>query len=745
MVHVPQLVEDLALITAAAAVTTILFRWLKQPLVLGYIIAGIIIGPHFSLFPTIIETEGIEIWAEIGVIFLLFSLGLEFSFKKLMKVGGSASITAITEVVVMLVVGYATGTLLGWSAMDSIFLGGVLSISSTTIIIRAFDELGVKAKKFASLVFGILVIEDLVAIVLLVLLSTVAVSKQFAGTEMLFSIAKLGFFLVLWFVAGIFFLPTVLRKARPLMNDEMLLITSIALCLVMVVLATNAGFSPALGAFVMGSILAETVVGEKIEHLTTSVKDLFGAIFFVSVGMLINPAMLVNYAGPIIVIILVTIVFKTLSTTLGALISGQPLKQSVQAGMSLSQIGEFSFIIATLGLTLKVTSPFLYPIAVAVSAITTFTTPYMIKSSGSFYNWLEKVLPEKWQNSLSRYSIGAQAIKSTSDWKRVLRSNLMQMFIYSIVISSVILIMSRYVVPAFSNGKENYTINVIVAVITVLMLLPIFWALSLRQIQPERTKKLWAQRWYKGPLLMLQTVRILLTVFLILFLVNNLLSFSLAMLMLVIVAVIIIFSRKKLQAVYDRIERRFISNLNDKEDRDNEERGVHLTPWDAHIVSFIVSPNFAGIGNTLMELQLREQIGVNIAKIKRANAVINVPNRNERLFPGDVIFVIGTDDQVELLKNYLLKNTSFDTDIIIADRDVSLEQLVVKASPLAGKSIKESSIRELTKGLIVGIERNNERILNPESSEVLQEGDRLWIVGNKKRIRLLNERQINAS
>ncbi|MDQ3292058.1 MAG: cation:proton antiporter, partial [Bacteroidota bacterium] len=435
MIHVPQLIIDLAFILGVAGLTTLIFKWLKQPLVLGYIIAGLLVGPNFPFLPSIAEVESVQIWAEIGVIFLLFSLGLEFSFKKLAKVGGTASITATTEVIGMLLLGYITGQVLNWSFMDSVFLGGILSISSTTIIIRAFDELGVKSQKFARIVFGILVVEDLVAILLLVLLSTVAVTQQFGSTELLMSAVKFAFFLSIWFLGGIYLIPTFLRKASKLMNEETLLVISVALCLLMVILATNAGFSPALGAFIMGSILAETIYAEKIEHLTKSVKDLFGAVFFISVGMLIDPKMLMEYAGPVILITAITIFGKAFTSGLGALISGQPLKQSIQTGLSLAQIGEFSFIIATLGLTLKVTSEFLYPIAVAVSAITTFTTPFLIRFSEPFYNWLEKLLPESWKRFLTNYSSSTQTISSVSDWQLVLRS-----FAQPIITNSVVLI-----------------------------------------------------------------------------------------------------------------------------------------------------------------------------------------------------------------------------------------------------------------------------------------------------------------
>jgi CPA2 family monovalent cation:H+ antiporter-2 len=412
MAHVPHLITDLALILFAAGVVSLLFKKLNQPVVLGYIIAGLLVSPNYSLFPTVTEVDSIKIWAEIGVIFLLFSLGLEFSFKKLVKVGSTAAITGLFEVTAMLITGYFAGQLLGWGKMDSIFLGGIIAISSTTIIFRAFDELGLKAKKFTGTVIGILVIEDLAAVLLMVLLSTLAVSQKFQGGEMLASVFKLGFFLVLWFLMGIYLLPGLLKKLSKHISDETLLIISIALCLGMVLFAANVGFSAALGAFIMGSILAETTQAERIVQVLKSVKDLFGAVFFVSVGMLINPGILITYIVPVILLTFIVMLGKTFFVTSGALISGVPLKQSVQAGTSLSQIGEFSFIIATLGLTLGVTSDFLYPIAVGVSVITTFTTPYMIRFAEPLHGFLNRVLPTKWLQIINDYSTGAQHINS---------------------------------------------------------------------------------------------------------------------------------------------------------------------------------------------------------------------------------------------------------------------------------------------------------------------------------------------
>src|SRR5688572_12308665 len=473
MSQLPVLIQDLAYLLGIAGITTLLFKWLKQPVVLGYILAGLLVGPYFDMLPTVVDLHGVEIWAQIGVIFLLFSLGLEFSFKKLLKVGGTAGVTGIFEIACMIGLGYLTGRLLGWPVMDCIFLGGIIAISSTTIIIRAFDELGVKSQKFAGVVMGVLIVEDLVAVLLMVLLSTLAVSRQFEGVEMLQSVLKLLFFLILWFISGIFLVPILLKWARRLLNDETMLVIAVGLCLLMVVLATYAGLSAPLGAFIMGSILAETTQAERIEKLVGSVKYLFGAVFFVSVGMLIDPVTLWNYIIPVIIITVVVIFGKTLNVTLGALISGQPLRQSVQAGMSMSQIGEFSFIIASLGLSLDVTGSYLYPIAVGVSVITTFSTPYMMRLSGPFHRFLEKRLPLKWRMAINQYSSGAQTIQAESDWKIVFRSYIMVMITNSVIVIALTVLSANFLLPFIEiNVMEGVWPGIITFMVTLVASAP---------------------------------------------------------------------------------------------------------------------------------------------------------------------------------------------------------------------------------------------------------------------------------
>lgn len=734
MVHVPQLITDLALILGAAGVTTLLFKKLKQPLVLGYLLAGLLVGPNFPLLPTIAEPEGVRVWAELGVIFLLFGLGLEFSFKKLVKVGGSASITGLFEIGAMLLLGYATGSMLGWSRMDSLFLGGIIAISSTTIILRAFEELGLKTQQFAGLVFGILVIEDLVAILLLVLLSTLSVSQQFAGTELLFSVLKLSFFLVLWFVAGIYLIPSFLRRNRSMMSNEMLLVLSLGLCLLMVVLVTQAGFSAALGAFLMGSILAETIFVEKIEHLLQPIKDLFGAVFFVSVGMLIDPKMLLEYAGPVALLSLVVILGKSLNVTVGALISGQPLKQSLQTGMSMAQIGEFSFIIATLGLTLKVTSEFLYPIAVAVSAITTFTTPYQIRLSGAVYRELERRMPARWLDFLNNYSRNTQTLAGVSDWREVLHSFTQTVLINTVVVVSLILLSTRFLLPFLrENISAHPWAEALTALLTLSLMAPFLWALSVRKIHKPAYGRLWKiRRFNRGPLVVLEGSRIALGVFLIGFLLDQLFSTVVAFAAAVgLLVVVFPLFKGRLQKTYARIEKRFLYNLHSRElEKKAAVRG--LVPWDAHLAELEVSPYSPDIGKALTELAYREQYGVNIARIERGNRTIVAPRGTDQIFPNDRLSVIGTDAQLAQLKARLQPKEPTPS---VEAPVIALKQLLVDEKfPFLGQSIRNSRIREKTHGLIVGIERNGQRIVNPDPGTVFEKGDVVWLSGEKKLI-----------
>jgi CPA2 family monovalent cation:H+ antiporter-2 len=726
--HLEPLISDLGLILMTAGIAVLIFRKLKQPLVLGYLIAGFLAGNHFNFFPSVKEIKSVEVWAEIGIIFLLFSLGLEFSFKKLMKVGGTASITAGTQIVTMCILGYSVGQWMDWSTMDSIFLGVILSISSTTIILKSFDELGVKTQKFAGIVIGSLIVQDILAILMMVLLSTIAVSNQFSGIDLLMSVLKLVFFLMIWFLGGIFIIPTVLKKTKHLLTDEMLLIISLALCLTMVGLAANVGFSPALGAFIMGSIIAETTQAEHIEHLVKPVKDLFGAVFFVSVGMLIDPEALYQHAIPVLILSFATIFGQSISSTFGALLSGQPLKDSIRTGMSLSQIGEFSFIIATLGVTLNATSSFLYPIVVAVSAVTVFTTPFMIKYSLPFSEYLSKKLPRKLTKRIERYSASTQAIKTVSLWQKVIHAFLIQVIILTVIILAIILLSSRYIEPLVGDFRFG---NALGALITLSIIAPFLWALAFRRVALAEVEELMRDRKSRGPLTMLFFIRIILSIFFIGLLLNIFFSPVIALIALIIAVVIYLIFQKKLHIRYHKIENHFLANLNDREIAKAKRSRSDLTPWDGHMAVFDIATESNIAGKSLKNLQLRERLGINIVSIKRGEVTIHIPKANERIFPGDEVCVIGTDTQVQEFKKYLDQHET-DVSPEINEPDIVLRQIELKNHTFLGKSIKDSNLREKTKGLIVGIEKRGSRILNPESYVILEKDDILWIVGDKK-------------
>lgn len=753
MAHLPELITDLALILLVGALVTLLFKKIKQPLVLGYIIAGFLVGPHFNLVPTVVDEANIDTFAEIGVIMLLFSLGLEFSFKKLVSVGGSASITAVVEIIFIGLGGYLTGYLLGWNQMDSLFLGGMLASSSTTIILKAFDDLNLKTKQFAQVVFGVLIVEDIIVILLMVLLSTVAVTQQFEGSEIVFTILKLVFFLILWFLVGIYALPSFLKKARNLFDAETTLIFSVGLCFGMVILATEVGFSAELGAFVMGSIIAETTMAEKVEHVTTPIKQFFGTVFFVSVGMMIDPQAMIDYALPIAAITLLTIVGKFFFSALGALISGQPLKQSIQVGMSMAQIGEFAFIVATLGLSLGVISDFLFPIAVGVSAITTFTTPYMMKLAEPFYNWLMTKLPQSYVDRIENYSLETDKLNANPKWQQLTKEYIRILVVNAIVLIAIILLFRFTVIPFVNRNIEDPLYqNTIVLLLAIAVSAPFLWAILTKQPKDDDLSE------YNTTLVIaLNVVRFLLGVFFIGLFVDQLTSTKYAILIaLPLVVFLLWFFSKRIQNVYHRIERQFITNFNERETQyylknrtsiemkqKNLELKEKLKAWDAHIVVMEVDPMAAFVGIRLQELQWKEKYGINVVYIKRGDTLINVPGRDNRLLPFDKVGILGTDEQFQNFREVFDEKREADVEYDV--NDIALKKILIGGHcKYLGQSIRESHIREELISQVVGVEREEERILNPDSSHIISEGDILWMVGNIKKLREFAQREAQA-
>lgn len=742
--HLPALIQDLAFILVAAAAVTILFSRLKQPIVLGYLIAGFLVGPHFDWFPTVKDTDNISLWAEIGVIFMLFGLGLEFSFKKLGQVGKSASMGALSEVIFMIAVGFGVGQLLGWSKMDSLFMGAVLSVSSTTIIVKAFDELGLKGKSFVTLTFGVLIVEDLISILLLVLLSSIAITHTLSSSDLLLTSGKFAFFLALWFLLGIYLLPTLLSKIRRYLINETMLVVAVGLCLLMVYIATEVGFSAALGAFVMGSLFAETQEGHRVEKVILSVKDLFSAVFFVSVGMLIDPKILAEHFWVILLLTVITIVGKLISTGFGALVSGRSFKTSVMTGMSLAQIGEFSFLFAMLGSSLKVTSDFLYPVTIAVSAVTTFTTPYTIKYSEPLSDWIESLLPKRVLQALKRYEVVMSTSSNDSSFLRVIwRSYGVLILMNLVLVIAATLLSKKILFPYLTSLNLTFLepLNLWLCLLTLVMVGPFLWAIVMRQ--PKDLSQYGAEMVDKLNKLQvgLFIVRLTLGGILIAFIVSNFTSLAtIPGFVLLGFAVAAILLSKFSEPLYKRIEGQFLSNLTESERLALAQQAEkpELAPWNVELSVFEVSPHSPLVAQTLQNSKLKEKYGVTVTMIERGSRKIIAPPGTELLLPHDKLSLIGTDEQLgEVVKEI---ESHPDAEATSDHKSYGLISLILhEDDALVGKTIRESGVREEANGLIVGLERDGKRILSPEPSTVLKAEDLVWIVGDLAKIRSLRK------
>ena len=747
MSELAPLIADLALILICAGVMTLIFKKLKQPLVLGYIVAGFIASPHFALTPSVMDAASIHVWSDIGVIFLLFALGLEFSFKKIVKVGGPAIIAALTIIFGMILVGFLVGSAFGWSKMDALFLGGMICMSSTTIIYKAFEDLGLSKNKFAGLVMSILILEDILAVVLMVVLSTVAVSSNFEGGELVGSILKLVFFLVLWLVVGIYLIPLILRKTRSLMNDETLLVVSLGLCFMMVVVAAKTGFSAAFGAFIMGSILAETLEAEHIERLVKPVKDLFGAIFFVSVGMMVDPAMIVQYWLPILIITVTVIVGQSFFATVGVLLSGQPLKTAVQSGFSLTQIGEFSFIIASLGVALGVTSDFLYPIVVAVSVVTIFLTPYMIRLAEPAYGFIYKHLPGKVRTFLDGYAEAADPVAvKESPWKKYLSALGQIVLIYGILCVAICILGFQLLLPLAEKWIPGIWSHVVVAVVILAALAPFLRAIMVKKNRSEEFKTLWeASPANRAPLAASVVLRLAMAMGFIFYVLARLFHVSILILLLLAVAVVayLMFSRlTKKQS--RRIEETFLSNLRSRELREEylgqkkPEYASRLLDKDLHLADFDIPADVEWAGASLHDLNLGQRFGVQVVAIIRGNRRFNIPNASARICPQDRIQVIGTDKDLEAFGAELQRSSAADIPDNLQDGEMILRRLSIgPSSPFLGKALKDSGLRNRYKCLVAGIEKADGTLHVPNATLPLEDGDNLWIVGEKKDVEAL--------
>ena len=743
MAGLPTMIQDLALMLIVAGIVTLIFKRLKQPLVLGYIVAGFLVSPHMPYTASVADTENIHLWADIGVMFLLFSLGLDFSFKKILKMGASPFISTMVIIFSMSMLGVFVGHAFDWSKMDCIFLGGMLAMSSTTIIYKAFDDLGLRQQQFAGLVMSVLILEDILAIVMMVMLSAIASGNSPDGGQMLESVIRIGFFLVLWLVVGIFAIPLFLRSVRRLINSEVLLIVSLGLCCAMAVFSTKVGFSSAFGAFIMGSILAETIEAEKIEKLVEPVKNLFGAIFFVSVGMLVDPHILVSYAWPIITLVLTILIGQALFGSFSFMLAGESLKSAMRCGFSMAQIGEFSFIIASLGLSLGVISDFLYPVVVAVSVITTFLTPYMIRLATPAYGALERRLPTRLIRTLNHLSMSHPNSQQQSAWKRLLTQMAVNTLVYSILSSATIALMFTFVLPIMRKLLPGWTLhwyaNAITGVLTVLIISPFLRAMVMKKNRSEEWKTLWAES-NRNHLPLLSTIlgRVVIAVAFIFYICNYLNRFSNAvMITLGIVAVALMVLSRTIKRRSILMERLFINNLRSRD----IEAQVHgkkrplyegkLLDRDIHIAEFDVPNNSLWMGSTLKELNLGKKYGVHISSILRGGFRMNIPDGDYTLYPCDRLQVIGSDEQMANFA-HALETEIIQEDLKVENREMKLRQLIITAdSPFVGKTMAESGIRSLYSCMVVGIEEGKENLSPVHPSRRFVEGDIIWVVGEE--------------
>lgn len=744
MSEVAPLISDLAVILIAAGIVTLIFKWLKQPVILGYIVAGILTGPATSFLPTVTDTANIKTWADIGVIFLLFTMGLDFSFKKLMNVGFTAFVAALVIICGMMFTGYMAGHAMGFSQMNCLFLGGMLSMSSTAIVFKAFNDMGLMEQKFTGVVLGILVVEDLLAVVMMVMLSTLAASQHFEGTAMLGSILKLAAFLVFWFALGIFLLPTLMRKARRFISDEILLIVALGLCLGMVMIATKAGFSSALGAFVMGSLLAETAVTEKTIRIVQPVKDLFGAIFFVSVGMMIDPALVVKYAMPILLLTVLVLAGQSMFGTLGVVLSGQPLKVAMQAGFSLTQVGEFAFIIASLGMTLKVTDDYLYPVIVAVSVITTFLTPYMMRLSAPAYRFVDAHLPNSLRLSLEHYASGAVTPRQESTWLKLLRSMFISVSIYLVICMFFITMFFTYIQPLLDKRIPGIGGRLAGFAILFVLIAPFLWAIIKKKNHSPEFRKLWADNMFNRSLLVsVMLVKIIICIVLVEGILTHMFDVAVGAGVVGAIAVVaVIFFSKYTHRRSMQIEKLFMQNL--QGNTDDGEKATRMaaqinagTPFkEMHMVQLTIVPESIYAGQSLKESDIRRRFQVNVIRIDRGDLRIEVPGSNERLYPSDVITVAGTDEQLHDFR------ASLDTKYVGEKPELKREEdlriypfLIEDGSPLAGHTIRQMALPQC---IVIGLEHNGQNVTNPAPDTTLSVNDTLWIVGKRSALKKFN-------
>lgn len=743
------LITDLAYILVVASIVTIIFKRLKQPLVLGYIVAGFLAGPHMPYTPSVSSIEGIKEWGDLGVIFLMFTLGLEFSFKKIVRMGMKPILTAMMVMFCMIGVGGMVASLFGWSSMDSIFLGGMLSMSSTTIIYKAYDDLGLRNKPFAAGVLSVLIIEDILGILLMVMLSALAVSRTFQGTELIKSLLQLAFFLMLWFMVGIYLVPLILRKAKQYINSETLLVVSVGLCFFLAVSATKVGYSSAFGAFMMGSILAETLEAENIEKSVSSLRDLFGAVFFVSVGMMVEPSVLMQYWLPILVLTLAIVLGQMFFGSLSYFVTSGDVKIAVSSGFSMVQIGEFAFIIAGLGQELGVTSQFLYPVVVAVSIITTFCTPYIIRLAPKVSVRVEKVFNPKIEErkkkseefaSVLRSSLQKYQLPTVRPWRHFIIDILYQTAAFLTITIALAMFSYATLYPVCQHFLGHKYGTALFCAITLLLMSPSIRAIVVRKNRNQNVRYL---RSLGGINKLMIELAIFFKVFLGFAIIYNVVEFLSPLwwvwnVLLSLAAIALMVVSRGVKYVSIRMERTFKQNLRQREQQSSYSYGRKLRGKDLQIARVKIPAHSSWGGHSLAQLHFGKTDRVHIAAIIRSGHRINIPGGSHRIYPGDELEVVAGKEAVAALRVRSEQELEEPNERNEDEHSLSIVSVSLsESSPLIGKTLQEADFRTKYHCMVVGVEDKNGHLGTIQAKRQFQQSDIVWVVGEEADLSML--------
>jgi CPA2 family monovalent cation:H+ antiporter-2 len=751
--HLHQFINDFGVILLTSAIIGLIFKWLSQPVSLAYLVAGFLLGPHFPLFTTITNEEVVKVWAEIGIIFVFFNLGLELSFKKFRTIGPKSLVAAMIEIPGCFFVGYIVGDYFNFTFMERVFLGAIMSISSTTIISKSFEDLKFKSEKFASQVFGILIFEDVAAIILLVLLSTVAATQRLSGQELTNSVLKITFFLTIVFVAGTTLVPSLVRKIKSLLNDEMILLLASGFCLFMGIFASEFGLSAALGAFLMGMIFSNTSEVKRIEELTTPLRNIFTAIFFVSVGMMIDPKLMWQHISIILIVASLVILCKFVFVYSGCILSGIGQRDSTRASFSMAQIGEFSFIIAALGVQQNVISPSLYSIAIGVALITTFLTPFFISISDRVDHFLKKSLPERYLDFIDKYDKSTFVVISDPRQTIEIKEFLVRLVISNSFLIAITAISYRQfpkLIKIFNFGPE--WIKYISFVACLLLSTPFYWSLIYGKINQN--------------IMQLKTVRTILIHYVMNFVRYILIALVLSVQVSLyvstaigavgVVILLILVTRslsKKIGSFYTWLERGFVRNLAPIEGGELIDKNIGPQAFfsqkklDTHMQIIKVSPNSIHIGKKLLDLKPRENFDVNLVMLQRGRKV-EVPTGNTVLCPLDEYGVVGEEEAIQNFTSYLDMELVGDELQMEDISNFDLYSIVVDGEHY----LKDRHLREVFSGRhlllrVVGIQRLEGRMQIPSPEFKFQTGDIVWLVGKKSDLDklILSDEQAHVS